>query len=620
METGISQSYEVKGSKGGITVKVTVTEEYDILENRSQVAVAVSVKSSTYYNHTYYLTGKVKIEDTTLVSMNATIPTHYVTPGSLDSYYRIRAQSDRYSGSPWVQEILHNTDGSKSIRVEISLRGYTTSGGGGSGWSVADSRTLELTHIPRANAIGASDAYIGAVSTVSVVRRSMDYTHSVAYSFGDLAGFLNADGSLRDAEILLTQSSIPFAIPETFYQQIPAQPSGICTLTCRTYKEGIQVGEPQSTTFTVTANQALCAPGVTGTVTDGNPVTVMLTGDSSKLVRFASRAVCSISAEAKNGATIKTKTIAGKTVEESMTLEGVEQSSIPVAATDSRGYTTTAVLEVPMIPYTRLTAMVTAQRTNPTNGKALLTVTGNCYRGSFGAVENTLQIRCCVDGGAELEFTPVWEEDTYSLQAELTGLDYLRNHTLVVAVSDRVQTITKTVGVGKGIPVFHWGENDFAFQVPVSLEGCRLRNIADPEASTDSASKGYTDTLAARTLATAREASTANWQVERLSAESFDEEQTFTVPGGWTAGYRLYMILLAMADTDTPMVQLLIPRQEVAEESGPIWSACTANSAKKLQIYYRGDDLVVAAVGHTGNGGSLACIYGLFPEQTEEEV
>ena len=110
-------------------------------------------------------------------------------------------------------------------------------------------------------------------------------------------------------------------------------------------------------------------------------------------------------------------------------------------------------------------------------------------------------------------------------------------------------------------------------------------------------------------------------QVDLLSDSTLAGTTSATVAGGWSAGYRLYMIMLTMADTDTPMVQLLIPREQVAENNtGQIWSVSTAVSSKKLRIYHTDEDLIVETAGYTGDGGGgTAYIYGLFPEQEHEE-
>ncbi len=471
METGITHIYELAGSKGGITLEVTVQEQYDAMENTSDLTVGLRVKSSSYYDYIYYLNGTLALEGNTLVTMRSAVPTHYVKPVALNTYAPVENWSEGYTGSPWgVAGIVHNTDGSRSVRLEISLKGYTSGGGGGSGWSVADSREIPLTHIPRANTVGASDAFVGSVSTVSVVRKSADYTHSVAYAFGSLTGWLDADGSLRQQEVRVTQSSIPFTVPEEFYYEIPDSPSGVCTLTCRTYREQEQVGDAQTCTFTVTAKRELCAPAVSGSVTDGNPETLALTGDGSKLVRFHSTGVCAITAAAQNGASVTEKTIAGEAVTgNTLELSAVETGSVTFTATDSRGYSTAVTVDRELIPYIRLTANVTLRRTHPTNGQALLTVTGNCYSGSFGAAENALTLTCRVDGGEPVALTPVWKDNAYTLQTVLTGLDYQTTHCVEVTVADCLEQAVKTAGVGKGIPVFDWGETDFRFNVPVAL-------------------------------------------------------------------------------------------------------------------------------------------------------
>ena len=469
METGISKIYEMSGSKGGITVKITVTEAYDLAANTSDVQVAVSVKSSAYYNYTYYLSGSLKVNGVTLVTMDSATPTHYVAPGSLDTYYKVRAK-DGYTGSPWsLAGISHLTDGSKTVTVELNLKGYTSGGGGGSGWSVADSREITLTHIPRASTIGAADAYIGAVSTVSVVRRSTAYTHTVAYSFGSLSGYLDAAGSHSDTAVKLTQSSIPFTLPAAFYEEIPNAKSGVCTLTCKTYSGTTQIGDAQSCTFTATAKKALCAPQVSGTVVDTNAETVALTGDENKLVRFMSAARCTITATAKNGATIAKKTIGGTTVSGTVrTITQPETGTVAFTATDSRGYKSTATAEAELVPYVKLTVNAVAKRTDPTSGNAVLTVTGNCYNGSFGLLDNTLSLRCSVNG-TDITLETEQQENTYTASCPLSGLDYTTSHTLTVTAEDALSSVSKTVTLGRGIPVFDWGEEDFCFHVPVAV-------------------------------------------------------------------------------------------------------------------------------------------------------
>ena len=205
------------------------------------------------------------------------------------------------------------------------------------------------------------------------------------------------------------------------------------------------------------------------------------------LVRYASSALCTIRAEAKNSAQLVEKQIDGKTVSgDSLTVEAVEKDTIDFSAKDSRGFTTAVAVKKTMIPYIRLTCNPVVKRTDPTSGNAVLTVEGDYFAGSFGASENALTLRYRIDGGAWQSMTAEIDENRYTAQAQLTGLHYLSSFPVEVQAADRVMEVSKTVVLGKGIPVFDWGEKDFAFHVPVRLEGM-------PQANEDAVCKAYAD-------------------------------------------------------------------------------------------------------------------------------
>lgn len=484
--TGITESFAITGTKG-ITAQVTVMEEYDLTENKSQISVAVAVASSVYSGHIYYLDGAVAAAGQTLQSMNAFLGTHYVYVQQTNTPYEICAADDEHTGSPWILgDIVHETDGSKTITVSITLTGEEESGRGADGWTLTGSREIPLTHIPRASTVAATDAAIGAVSMVAVNRKSADYTHSLYYRFGDLSGYITPEG-LAEEENRFADTAVAFAIPTAFYSRIPQSKSGSCTLICKTYHGDTQIGEDQSCTFTVHTDETLCTPSLSATVSDGNSTTAALTGDRQMLVRYASNAVCSVSAAAKNGASLEEITANGVVLSQGLyTFQAVERGTFTFTARDSRGYTASLTRQHALIPYVRLTCNPTAKRTDPTSGNAVLTVTGDCYDGSFGAKRNTLQLHYRIGSGEWVAMGTTFDGNTYTAQAELTGLSYTASHAIQVRAVDKLQQVTKSVSLGKGIPVFDWGENDFVFHVPVLLAGL-------PESANEAASKGYAD-------------------------------------------------------------------------------------------------------------------------------
>lgn len=468
---GINKTFEITGSKG-ITAKVTVAEDYSTTKNTSTLTVSVSLKNSQFFGHTYYLNGTIKAGGTTLQTFNSSKGTHYVTISALDTYYAIKTDNSGFVGSPWKTTISHNADGSKRITISVDITGYEPSGKGSNGFTVSGSETFDLTTIPQESTIGATDANIGATSAITVYQKSSGYKHSIRYEFGNVSGYITASGGTTGSETKIGTTSISFNVPTSFYAQIPNAKSGKCTLTCKTYSGSTQVGSAKTCTFTATASKEECAPTVDGTVEDTNEKTVALTGNKSKIVKYASNAKCTISATAKNSASISTKKIDGKEISgTTKTINGFSGDSIKFTATDSRGYSRSKTVDLATVEYVPLTCVVSAKRTDIANGKATLTIKGKYFDGSFGAQSNQLTVRYKKPSGDWTSVTATKSSGSYSASVNLTDLDYTKSYTLRVEVADKISTITGTVVVNKGIPVFDWGESDFVFHVPVKHEG-----------------------------------------------------------------------------------------------------------------------------------------------------
>lgn len=481
MATGITGYFDL--TRGNFAVRVNYSETYDVAANTSTLSItSVQVKSASpsgYYGYTYYPDGIIKINGATVLTMNSATPTGSVRVSAQDTWYAI----SNSTGS--LANISHNTDGSKSVTVEVaanrfnSFQFYTADGSGGSGWGVSGSKVVTLTTIPRAATIGATDANIGAVSMIAVNRKTTAYTHSIAYNFGALSGYITSSGGVSTTESRFVDSSIAFTVPTSFYAQIPSAKSGVCTLTIKTYLKTdsgyTQIGDAQTCTFTATAAETECKPTVSGTVVDSNDVTKALTGDESTLVRYHSTALCTITATAKNSATISSKTIGGTAVSgTTRTISNVESGSVAFTAKDSRGYSASATVNATMVSYVKLTSNADGARTDPTSGNATLTLKGNYYNGSFGAADNALEIKYRIGDGEYVSVTPIISDNTYSVSASLTGLDYTQAYTVEVVVTDKLESVSKNVSIGKGIPVFDWGQNDMRVNVPLSVQGHAL--------------------------------------------------------------------------------------------------------------------------------------------------
>lgn len=370
-----------------------------------------------------------------------------------------KAENIHLLGS-FTGNIPHNADGTGTVSIHGS---FTTASSYISGGNL--SATVVLPAIARHTQLGATDCAIGKTSVIALSVQNPAYLHSIAYSFGQLQGYLTANGT-ADTETLLSGNTLAFSVPEAFYTQIPDATRGICTLTCRTYLDGVLVGQPQQTQFTVWAVQEDCSPLVSVEVSDEEPATLALTGDATVLIPGFSRVRCKISAQAQKSATIESISVAGvpvagDTAEFLMT----EDTDLTVSVTDSRGYGTRVRPQVTVLSYVPVTNLAQILRAAPTSTTATLTLSGSFWQGNFGREENTLTLEL----GSGQTMQPQWtlEGGRYYATLQLEGLDYTQVHNIPVTVRDSLSAALRTVRLQKGIPVFDWGEEDFVFHVPV---------------------------------------------------------------------------------------------------------------------------------------------------------
>lgn len=371
--------------------------------------------------------------------------------------YRIELRNGTVvaSGS---KTFTHNGDGTRSFSVSIqgAIYYYAVNATG--------SKAFELDTIPRASTISCTIADIESKPTITISRASSSFTHTVTYQFGNLTGTIASKTSAT--------SITTWAIPSSFYSQIPSSKTGKGTLTCTTYNGNTSIGT-STCDLDVTTDETKCKPTVSGTVEDTNSTTIALTGDKNILVRYCSTAKCIIGVTLnKNAESTKAKTINNVAVSgNTLNIANVETGTFDFWAKDSREYSNSDKEVKTLVLYEKLTNNASVQRTDPTSGNATLRLEGNYFNGSFGAASNTLTVKYRQGSGSYVTVTPTISGNSYTATVNLSGLDYTQSFTYEVVVSDKISTVTKQVTLQKGIPVFDWGESDFAFNVPVKIDG-----------------------------------------------------------------------------------------------------------------------------------------------------
>ena len=425
-----------------------------------------------------------------------------------------RFDSTNGTGTGWKQEnpwaiqtvterVYHNSDGSKSISISSRANGYAASyGPSNSSDSSGDctaSGTISLDTIPRASKVSATNADIGSTSTITVSRYSTSFKHTVSFSCSGISDTVIESNS--------ESSVIPWNVPVSIYATIPAAKYATVTITCRTYSKdtGALIGKTTATMKAI-ANEEECKPTVYGTVTDVNETTVSLTGNAKTIIRYKSTASCKIVATAKNSAAISAQYVNGVSIPSgTVEIQNSEAVSFDFSATDSRGYSASALVKPTVIPYIPLTINPTFRRVSPTSNIITVEFYGNFFSGNFGASSNALKVKYRYKEYG----TETWSayvtisassinipgDGTYNSNGAVTlgsNFDYRKSYDLEIVAQDGSGTsvlsdVSSMAQVTRGEPVFDWSNTDFRVR-----ETLRTANVEpDGEMSIGTNEKPY---------------------------------------------------------------------------------------------------------------------------------
>ena len=345
--SGESGSFEITGKKG-FTVKVNWSETYDIDTNSSVVSIDSMQVQSSEYTAEYWLNGSIKANDSPVVTFSASAGSHVVNVRYKYTYYDVRSSGNP---APWASDpIVHNSDGTKSVVIELDFSGITTNGQNGSGWTVKSSQTITLTVIPRKSDItSAAAAILGKACSIRWTPLSTGFLYRLKFALGDWS--YTTEDIKPNTTSAYTYTG--YQIPMEAANQIPNATSGSMTVTLYTYNGSINVGEASATFAVTVPENADTRPTVTNLVLDAvdSPFAgVFVQGNSKVQAAFTGAG--------KYGAEIDSAkmTFEGKSYTEgyiSDYISGYGEIKITIAVTDSRGFTGTAEGTIHVCAYSK---------------------------------------------------------------------------------------------------------------------------------------------------------------------------------------------------------------------------------------------------------------------------
>lgn len=211
------------------------------------------------------------------------------------------------------------------------------------------------------------------------------------------------------------------------------------------------------------------------TVVDINPTTLALTGNHNSLIRGHSTAQASMNFA---GTVVNLDTCLIRNGEERVwgteaTFANVTSNRFEFHCEDDQYNHIDETVTAPMVEYISLTCHAADSKPDAT-GDVTLVCSGDFFNASFGAVSNTLSVKYTFRerGGTWsglADMTVNTYGNTYSAYANLSGLDYQKAYDFEFVASDRLMTVSSASMNVVSKPVFHWGENDVVFEVPVTF-------------------------------------------------------------------------------------------------------------------------------------------------------
>ena len=371
-------------------------------------------------------------------------------------------------------DIVHNSDGNKTAYASFKwVSGHSRVG------TIIGSASKVLTTIPRTSSVSCSSFNIGDATTIVISRASDSFTHTVTWAFGNASGTIATKTSATTIGATIPASSL--------YAQIPNAKSGVGTITCQTYSGDTLIGT-STCNFTAYAKESECIPTVSASIVDTNDTTISLTGSNTKFIKGFSNAKVTISATAKNSASISSYLTScgdGRTSSTAVTqFNNINSKYISVKATDSRGYSKSVDYTLDWIEYIRLAfTSITVKRTESTADKANMTIKGNYFNNSFGNVSNSLVLKYRYKEGTGeytdwTTLTPTITDNTITYTELLENLDHNKEYTFEFMIDDQLMTVySDPVVLTKGIPVLRVGKDYVDINGDKAITEKQLNNI-----------------------------------------------------------------------------------------------------------------------------------------------
>ena len=465
-------------AKGSVSGTIDVPHNSD-----GSKSITVVFETRVYIYEPINYGGTLTLTKIDRAAPTVTLATSNITASSVKIKATASTTANRWwystnGGSSWVE--FNSTEGTTkettitgltpntSYSIQVCARKKTNNVDGYSG--KATIKTLGGSVISSVSTFTADAAT--AKLTLSVTVYNTSYTHTLVIKNGSTAVLTISSLKLVNGSNTITLTA---AQRSTVLSAMAKIKSFTGTFTLTTFSGNTQIGAASSKTATVQTTAANSAPTFSGfTYEDSNATSAAVTGNKQILIQgISTLKVTATAATAKNGATISSySVVAGDATKASTSTEisvGKVNSTgtvpIIVTAIDSRGYTSSATVNVTVIAYEKIdikTAVM--RRINEVEAYSKVTISGDITPVVIsGTNKNSLRYLYyrykktsddAYSGYYSLTSSTEYDDDSFIFESdEWLNLDSDYSYYVQFLVTDKLSSDAVTLTVPQGTPL-----------------------------------------------------------------------------------------------------------------------------------------------------------------------
>lgn len=386
--------------------------------------------------------------------------------------YSKTSRVERYAGTiaSGTKAIKHNSAGEASFTISIEAAVY------GSSINCKGSKTFELTDIPRKSTLSVSNGVLGVSQTLTVTRKSTNFTHTIKYTCG------NASGTICTKS---TESSISFKPPLSLASQNTSGASVSIKYTITTYSGDTSIGSNSYSKTCEIPDSA--APSCVIDVSDPTGYSDTYGGYLKGLSKF--KVVISTSSEYESEIASYSTKANGSTYTTASFTTGVLTSSgdltISTTVKDKRGKTGKASIDIPVLAYEN--PAVTSLKIKRCDSDGIENPRGENVKVTFDATifslsnQNTATYKLEYKKTSEENYVSVAldkYDNTYSITSGTYTFpaDSGSSYNIRITATDNFSAQTTTTVASTAFTIMHWLATGFGIAFGKIAE---LTNVLD---------------------------------------------------------------------------------------------------------------------------------------------